>query len=207
MSVVATGIDKTAAEAFDRQPEMRTAPVQRPAPAPVAAAPAYAPAQPAPAPVAAYAAPQAPAPVKPAPYQLQAGSQDLEDDFTAALEAEIAHVTPQDFPNVSPRMPRVEDFPPVVQAELERRAAASPEAHGDERGPMGLLRRLTTGLSRREDEEMPLSRAPEARPAEASPYAPRRQAAESAARPAAPVRAQSEDDQLEIPAFLRRQSS
>ena len=215
VSVVATGIDKTAAEAFDRQPEMRHQPAPRPAPAPVAAAPvaapapAYAPAAQAPqaaqAPVA-YAAPQAPAPVKPA-YQPQAGVPDLEDDFTAALEAEIGQATAQDFPAVSPRMPRVEDFPPVVQAELERRAA-SPEAHGDERGPMGLLRRLTTGLARREDEEMAMApRAPEARPTEPSPYAPRRQATDSAARPVSQVRPQSDEDQLEIPAFLRRQSS
>lgn len=213
VSVVATGIDKTAAEAFDRQPEFRSAParaavpaapVQAPAPAP--AAPAYAASVPQ---VPAYAAPAQQAEAPAARQKPAAPVQDLDDDFSAALEAEIAHVTPQDG-YAQPRMPRVEDFPPVVQAEMERRSAPDQSQYhaGDERGPMGLLRRLTTGLARREDEEMPMApRAPEARPADPSPYAPRRVASDSAARPASALRPAGEDDQLEIPAFLRRQSS
>ncbi|MFD2237357.1 cell division protein FtsZ [Aureimonas populi] len=197
VSVVATGIDKTAAEAFDRAPEFRNAPVQRPAPvqAPAAAQPAYAPA--------AYAAPAAPAHAPAAAsYAAPEPMADLEDDFTAALEAEIAHVAPQP----APRMPRVDEFPPVVQAELAR--ASAPESHADERGPMGLLRRLTTGLSRQDEGAHEPRAAQPARPAEPSPYAPRRVAAESAARPAPQaLRQPSDDDQLEIPAFLRRQSS
>ena len=199
VSVVATGIDKTAAEAFDRAPDFRNAPAQRPVTAPVQVAPAsvqhVAPA----APVVHAAAAAQPQPMEPVAHE-------IEDDFTAALEAEIAQVAPQARTGGA-RMPRVEDFPPVVQAELERRGA--PEAHGDERGPMGLLRRLTTGLSRREEEEeMSLSqRSAEPRHVEPNPYAPRRVAAESAARPTSQPRHASEDDQLEIPAFLRRQSS
>ncbi|WP_369293089.1 hypothetical protein, partial [Klebsiella variicola] len=46
-------------------------------------------------------------------------------------------------------MPRVEDFPPVVRAEVE--AKQHPVDH-EERGPMGLLKRLTNGLTRREEE-------------------------------------------------------
>jgi len=81
---------------------------------------------------------------------------------------------------------------------------------------MGLLRRLTTGLARREDDEailadpvrQPRAAEPARRPAEASPYAPRRQAADSAARPqTVQGRAGGDEDQLEIPAFLRRQSN
>ncbi|WP_185985162.1 cell division protein FtsZ [Aureimonas mangrovi] len=203
VSVVATGIDKTAAEAFDRQPETRAVPAPRPAAVPAAAAPApQAPVHvPAPQPAAPVYA-HAPLAAAPAPVM-----HDLEDDFTAALEAEIAQVAPQ---AAAPRMPRVEDFPPVVQAEMERRGA-QPDAHADDKGPMGLLRRLTTGLTRHEEEAgMAAPRAPELRrPAhgEASPYAPRRAAADSAARPVSQVRQPSEDDQLEIPAFLRRQSS
>src|SRR5262245_61204172 len=44
----------------------------------------------------------------------------------------------------SPRMPRVEDFPPIVKAEVEAQAAR-PADH-EERGPMGLIKRLTSVL-------------------------------------------------------------
>ena len=47
-------------------------------------------------------------------------------------------------------MPRVEEFSPLVKAEVEA-ARRAPEPQED-RGPMGLLKRLTTGLSRREEE-------------------------------------------------------
>ncbi|RIX98789.1 cell division protein FtsZ [Aureimonas flava] len=221
VSVVATGIDKAAMEVYGHAAETRAAAAvaSRPAPQP-APAPAYV-AQPA-----AMAQPVAPAPVAQAPaatfaapqpaYQPAPAMADIEDDFTAALEAEIAQVAPRAPAPRQPvqqpaqaRMPRVEDFPPVVQAEIERRAGV--EAAGDERGPMGLLRRLTTGLSRREEDEAlladPVRPAAQRRPAEASPYAPRRQAADSAARPQSQVRQPSEEDQLEIPAFLRRQSN
>ncbi|WP_294642385.1 cell division protein FtsZ [uncultured Aureimonas sp.] len=216
VSVVATGIDKAAMEVYGHAAEARAA-------AALAARPAF---QPAPAPVqVAHAAPvmQAPALVAQAPvaapaaYQPAPAMADIEDDFTAALEAEIAQVAPRAPAPRQPvqqpaqaRMPRVEDFPPVVQAEIERRAGAV-DATGDERGPMGLLRRLTTGLSRREEDEAvladPVRPVAPRRPAEASPYAPRRQAADSAARPQSQVRQPSEEDQLEIPAFLRRQSN
>ncbi|WP_416356116.1 cell division protein FtsZ [Aureimonas phyllosphaerae] len=216
VSVVATGIDKAAMEVYGHAAEARAA-------AALAARPAF---QPAPAPVqVAQPAPmvQAPAPVAQAPvaapvaYQPAPAMADIEDDFTAALEAEIAQVAPRAPAPRQPvqqpaqaRMPRVEDFPPVVQAEIERRAGAV-DVSGDERGPMGLLRRLTTGLSRREEDEAvladPVRPVAPRRPAEASPYAPRRQAADSAARPQSQVRQPSEEDQLEIPAFLRRQSN
>ncbi len=217
VSVVATGIDKAAMEVYGHAAEARAAAafaarsVPQAAPAPVHA--------PMPAPVAAAPAPVAQAPVAPQPaYQpAPVAMADIEDDFTAALEAEIAQVAPRAPAPRQPvqqpaqaRMPRVEDFPPVVQAEIERRGAGV-EASADERGPMGLLRRLTTGLSRREEDEAvladPVRPAATRRPAEASPYAPRRQAADSAARPVSQVRQPSEEDQLEIPAFLRRQSN
>ncbi|MBN9273486.1 MAG: cell division protein FtsZ, partial [Mesorhizobium sp.] len=56
---------------------------------------------------------------------------------------------PQPVAAAPQRMPRVEDFPPVVKAEVE--AKSHPIDH-EERGPMGLLKRLTTGLTRREEE-------------------------------------------------------
>ncbi|WP_062217322.1 cell division protein FtsZ [Aureimonas sp. D3] len=224
VSVVATGIDKAAMEVYGRNAETQLASARTPAP--VAAQPAP---QPAPVPVAPVLQPAAAAPQQPA-YQAPAyaaapaaasASHDMEDDFTAALQAEIAQVQPRAAaPRQQPvtqaaqtRMPRVEDFPPVVQAEIERRSAGG-ETASEDRGPMGLLRRLTTGLSRRDEDEAVLGdpsrvqrQTTERRPAEASPYAPRRQAADSAARPQTATRPVGEEDQLEIPAFLRRQSN
>lgn len=119
---------------------------------------------------------------------------------------------------VQPRMPRVEDFPPVVRAELE-----APLAHDhEERGPMGLLKRLTQGLSSRREEEParlqpaqprePRLRqpAPEQRRApaqDAQLYAPQRGQLDQQGRVSVQPRTHQEDDQLEIPAFLRRQAN
>ena len=116
------------------------------------------------------------------------------------------------------RMPKIEDFPPVLQAEIDHRGAHQPAAgHHEERGPMGLLKRITSSLGRREDEEAhaaaePAQAAPAAqsrRPLspEASLYAPRRGQLDDHGRASPQPRALSEDDQLEIPAFLRRQSN
>ena len=123
-------------------------------------------------------------------------------------------------PQPQPRMPRVEDFPPVVKAEVEAQAGRVPEQ--EDRGPMGLLKRLTTGLSRREEEpakpqaaqprEPKLRQpAPEARrlaPQDPQLYAPRRGQLDELGRPVPQQpRAIQEEDQLEIPAFLRRQAN
>ncbi|WP_419910155.1 cell division protein FtsZ [Hoeflea sp.] len=113
----------------------------------------------------------------------------------------------------APQMPRIEDFPPVVQAEVERQQRQAPAQ--DERGPMGLLKRISHSLGRREDEDGASAEAPAPAPsnqrrqlsAEASMYAPRQGNLDNQGRaqPATKTQ-QSEDDQLEIPAFLRRQA-
>jgi cell division protein FtsZ len=119
-----------------------------------------------------------------------------------------------------PRMPRVEDFPPVVKAEVEAAQNNRPADHED-RGPMGLLKRLTTGLTRREEEPARLQPAqprepklrqptPEVRrlaSQDAQVYAPRRGQLDEHGRAPTPTRMSQEDDQLEIPAFLRRQAN
>ena len=120
----------------------------------------------------------------------------------------------QPAPMAAPRMPRVEDFPPVARAEMQPQH----EEH-EERGPLGLIRRLTSGLSRREEEprlqpaqprEAKL-RAPQPEPRRVSQdpslYAPRRGQLDEQGRVAPQPRASQEDDQLEIPAFLRRQAN
>jgi cell division protein FtsZ len=114
------------------------------------------------------------------------------------------------------RMPKVEDFPPVVQAEIDRRSQPAAPSHAhEERGPMGLLKRITNSLGRREEEVAPeMTSAPAAasqqrRPLspEASLYAPRRGNLDDQGRSVPQARMMQEDDQLEIPAFLRRQSN
>ncbi len=113
------------------------------------------------------------------------------------------------------RMPKVEDFPPVVRAEMDQRAA--PAAH-DERGPMGLLKRITNSLVGHQEGEQVAADVPAPAPvaqpqrrplsAEASLYAPRRGQLDDQGRQVPAARAaHGGDDELEIPAFLRRQSN
>jgi cell division protein FtsZ len=235
VSVVATGIDKSAAE-ISAAPAAARQPI-KPAARPAAAAQPERPARPQ------QAEPSAADPIadaiRLAGEPLQTGSHPAAaahaDNFAprskifqapppaevgqqpsapgqaaAAVQAEAAVPVP-------PRMPRVEDFPPVVKAEMEA-------AHGDEhddRGPMGLLKRLTQGLSRREDEAARLQPAqprepklrqlaPETRRlANQDPqlYAPRRAQLDEHGRAMPQPRAAQEEDQLEIPAFLRRQAN
>ncbi len=120
-------------------------------------------------------------------------------------------------------MPRVEDFPPIVKAEVEAAQNVRSADH-EEKGPMGLLKRLTNGLTRREEEPARLQpRAAAARPKLRQPAPERRRrlarrtrrsstrraaaSSTSMAGPPPQPRAAQEDDQLEIPAFLRRQAN
>ncbi|MBB5573407.1 MULTISPECIES: cell division protein FtsZ [Rhizobium] len=116
------------------------------------------------------------------------------------------------------RMPKVEDFPPVVKAEMEHRAQPVAAQATEERGPMGLLKRITNSLGRREEDaafndmtaSAPNAASQQRRPLspEASLYAPRRGQLDDQGRQVPQARmASQEDDQLEIPAFLRRQSN
>ncbi|MCA1367573.1 cell division protein FtsZ [Bradyrhizobium sp. BRP14] len=142
-----------------------------------------------------------------APVQPQVQQQPVRQEPAAAVRQ---HVEPV-------RMPKVEDFPPVVKAEMDHRAQPAP-AQQEERGPMGLLNRITSSLGLRERDTQNVSAdmtapAPSAasqqrRPLspEASLYAPRRGQLDDHGRVSPQMRSH-EDDQLEIPAFLRRQSS
>jgi cell division protein FtsZ len=136
-----------------------------------------------------------------------------------------------------PRMPRVEDLPMPAQAQIAAaRHQEAPAPVVADKKRMTLLQRLAAvGLGRREEEaEEPAREAPPAqaaRPAEPrpAPVQPPRPAPEAVRRPPAPQPAPGyrpaagqldqhgrptspaarafEDDQLEIPAFLRRHSS
>ncbi|WP_417426548.1 cell division protein FtsZ [Hoeflea sp.] len=168
---------------------------------------------------------------QPASDPAQSGSQPHNRLFTSAPEA-AAPAAPQRPVMTAPpvaqapvqqtaapvrteaqptRMPRVEDFPPVVQAEIEHRNA--PQGHADERGPMGLLKRLSSSLGRRDEEDAAHAAAPSQAPQarrplspEASVYAPRRGQLDDQGRMTPQARATHDDEQLEIPAFLRRQA-
>jgi cell division protein FtsZ len=263
VSVVATGIDKSAseitgAESPSRPYEVRPAAAAKPMPRPVGnavpptqTAPISAPVQQA-RPVQAPAAeairlaeadierelriemtPQQPAPVEEFVPQSRifAGAQAAEIQQPRPVAG--LHVPPSQPVSHEPvrqhapahdlsrdmvdnvRMPRVEDFPPVIQAEMDQRHNAARSTAAEERGPMGLLKRLSNSLGRREEEEVPAPRVAEPQPVaqprrpmspEASLYAPRRGQLDDQGR-AQPARAHSDDDQLEIPAFLRRQSN
>ena len=161
--------------------------------------------------------------------------EDPADEPVAEIAEPVEPYVPPvaDMPETElPAMPSIEDFPPIAQQEL-----GNSTAHGDEdRRPMSLLRRLASGIARREDEgsgaESEAGHQPAA--AESVPAAPPAapvppqapvQQARPAARPAAPAaaprrpqgdldthgrpqpRQDVEEDQLEIPAFLRRQAN
>jgi cell division protein FtsZ len=122
----------------------------------------------------------------------------------------------------TPRMPRVEDFPPMVKAEVESHGTRTSQASDeDDRGPLGLLKRLTHGLTREEKAAVPTQKlrpaegGVEQRPAEprrqlsqdAQLYAPRKGQLDDHGRPSTQQNPSAEEDQLEIPAFLRRQAN
>ncbi len=149
-----------------------------------------------------------------------------------ALHMEESFIPPMPERAVRPtRMPRIEDLPAPGQAQLhaQRGAQPVPQAPTAEQKRMSLMQRLASvGFGRKEDEEaaQPAPAPAQLRQAPAAPQAAapsaahaeymRRPAPQPAPRPAqgqldphgrmAPVRA-SEDDHLEIPAFLRRQAN
>jgi cell division protein FtsZ len=132
-----------------------------------------------------------------------------------------------------PRMPRIDELPIPAQNEIRAKLGeATPGEHQPERRRGGLLRRLAAvGLGRREEDE-PEQPSMAARPVRPAPRAPdpgprpvgRPQEArgpepvsEFARRPPhrrldplgrqAPVHNSGEEDQLDIPAFLRRRAN
>ena len=233
VSVVATGIDKAAGElgvptTIHRPAPKPAQPVKqevRPAPAPQ-----LQPAKPVEAGVATQpVAEQVTDPVadaiRAAETSAESKATDVDPAFkpasklfqAPAAEARPAPVQPAQPVQEAPRMPRVEDFPAVVRAEIE---GAEDDADHDARGPVGLLKRLATGLSRREDEprltpaqpreprlRQPVQETRRAPGQDPDLYAPRRGQLDDQGRAVAQPRPAQEEDQLEIPAFLRRQAN
>ncbi|HHZ08322.1 MAG TPA: cell division protein FtsZ [Rhizobiales bacterium] len=249
VSVVATGIDKAAVDAAVPPIQLRQPmkPAARPA-APLgearpASQPTHAPVQEMP--VARAADPVAEAirmaeahavemahsrPIQPADEFRPASKLFQAPPAVPAMPADPVAMPAQTPPMVretiapaagQPRMPRVEDFPPIVKAEVEAAQNVRAADH-EEKGPMGLLKRLTNGLTRREEEAPRLQPAQprEARLRQPAPdarrmasqdsqvYAPRRGQLDEHGRVAQQQpRTAQDEDQLEIPAFLRRQAN
>ncbi|WP_341991340.1 cell division protein FtsZ [Azorhizobium sp. AG788] len=149
------------------------------------------------------------------PEQPQAPQAMVEDEFAP-------YIPPQAQRPRAPRMPRMEELPMPAQNQIRAQRGEPVEQKR-----MTLLQRLANvGMGRHNDEpeapparrEQPSMRAPEARgqaPAPARPgeppvsefakRPPTRPAPEVPSRPA--PQSGHEDDQLEIPAFLRRQAN
>ncbi|MDU0363045.1 cell division protein FtsZ [Rhizobium sp. 25PS6] len=157
---------------------------------------------------------QAPAPVMSQPIQQPVQQQPVQQQ---PVQQQPVRQEPTIRQAPEPmRMPKVEDFPPVVQAELNHRTQSASAHAAEERGPMGLLKRITNSLGRRDDDAVaadmtaaPPAASQQRRPLspEASLYAPRRGNLDDQGRAVPQARMMQEDDQLEIPAFLRRQSN
>jgi cell division protein FtsZ len=117
------------------------------------------------------------------------------------------------------RMPQIEDFPVVAQQQLRATQAPAPQPMSAETKRMTLLQRLAAvGLGRREEQEatvphvtqQPVLAAPVARTeiARRPVVQPPQRSAQGQLDSQGRVQHRSiEDDQLEIPAFLRRQVS
>ncbi len=159
---------------------------------------------------------------------------DAEAERARANEA--AHLAAEHFipqaaerpDSLQARMPRVEDFPPVAQRQMRERHSP---ARDDDRRPRGLLARLASGLARHHEDEDERYYADQE--AEHEDIEPRVVQAQQPVAPAAEYRApqprrigdaaslaggldsrgrtipveRAHEDELEIPAFLRRQSS
>jgi cell division protein FtsZ len=115
----------------------------------------------------------------------------------------------------APRMPRIEELPIPAQNEIRAQRGEVSEENPEKRR-MSLLQRLAqVGLGRRDGEPAPaqptprpVARAPEPVSDYAKrPAAPAPQGLDIHGRQAPPVHKTVDDDQLEIPAFLRRQAN
>ena len=257
VSVVATGIDSDVAPVAQRpQPtfgqiasagltartpaaEVRAAPAPKPVPAPVEMRPE---------PVI------EPEPAKPVIAETTRDDVTIRRVATAApdvslppvadIEEPASVMTLQEEPEVSdepfippvaerpesrPRLPQVEDFPPIAQAALKAHREETAVATHEPGKSGGLFGRIAAGLGIRENHDDHAAahesqvRAPEPRPAAEPPVSQHESAYGTAT--GRPSRSQdavgeehearkkqdlgmrpAEDDQLEIPAFLRRQN-
>jgi cell division protein FtsZ len=232
VSVVATGIDQAAIEKIE--------PVPQPARIDASSRPRTPAPRTLPTPIAAEGFVETP-PALPAALA-QGGQNEVEVRLAAPkpavyaepvaprqeepIEQEFIPPAPEQPMIRQPRMPQIEELPPMAQNQLRaHRGEAPPAPHPVETRRRSLLEKLAAfGISRHEEEApapapAPRSIAPPPKPNATALHAEygRPQPRPAAPRPAqgnldahgrlAARAAQMEDDQLEIPAFLRRQSN
>jgi cell division protein FtsZ len=167
---------------------------------------------------------EAPAAIEPA-AETAPPAEFVPTPVAAAPAAPVEETAPVAAPRIydedavvpQTRMPRIEDFPVVAQNQLRNAQVPVQPVASAETKRMTLLQRLAAvGLGRREEQEPQQDYAPAAPLAAAAPMpveAQRRPVVQAPPRTAqgqldshGRVQARSiEDDQLEIPAFLRRQ--
>lgn len=165
------------------------------------------------------------------PYEPAMNHYDAPAPTAQPQQTRVAEPVPMQQPYVPPvaerpsaavqrsRVPSIDEFPPIAQRQAAASVQVHPEDHDGDRRPLGLLRRLATvGLGRREEEaqvEAPRAAAPQpaVRPSAASEFVKRPAAAPAQGAAGrldlqgrmAPQPAQrAADDDMEIPAFLRR---
>jgi cell division protein FtsZ len=162
-------------------------------------------------------------PIAPKPSLFAEASERTPPQEEAAEQAFIP--PPAERPAArAPRMPRVEDLPLPAQNEIRaKRGGEAPETASADKRRLSLLQRLASvGLGRREESEVEHQPKPkraagkpaatEGRPEPVSEFA-KRPASRSGPQRldqhgrSVPIPNALEDDQLEIPAFLRRQAN
>ncbi len=142
---------------------------------------------------------------KPAPaFPFKPESADFADpisdaDFQSALEEQISVPVTA----VPARMPEAGDFPQVAQQELSKGEAP---AEGDN-GPKSLFEKLTNSLRGAPSGETSAPAASASRRVEEEYTTSSQGSLDQHGRSAPAPRATSEEDQLDIPAFLRRQAN
>jgi cell division protein FtsZ len=139
--------------------------------------------------------------LKPAPLAPRAAPVAEVRYEEPAVEAE--HVAAHATARPAPRMPSVDEFPAIAQRQIAaQQSRVTSIAEQSTKKKMGIFERLATvGMGRRED-------APaRSEPAIAQRAQPQRFAPPAAPQPVAQEEQTYEDDQLAIPAFLRRQAN
>jgi cell division protein FtsZ len=127
----------------------------------------------------------------------------VEEDF------EETHVAPQATPKVrSQRIPPIEEFPPIAQKQIAAQQNRIEHiAEHAARKKKGLFERLANvGLGRRDD-PAPVAREPVMSVRSEPKVQVARQARQAPPEPQAQIDPNLDDDQLTIPAFLRRQAN
>jgi cell division protein FtsZ len=217
VSVVATGLAAEAMKGGKPQPEPEAVQPEKtsvfgftgkkPTPAAAPVAPAVKPLQPAPQPMAARLSQAPVAPPQPAAYEA------YEDDHLDEIEAPRAPAAaiPERAPQPAARqlrMPDIDEFPPQVKRQIEaQQSRIESIADQAQKKKPGLFQRLASVGLGRKDDPVPHHHVP--REPSMAPQAQVRQQLrpQQPAQPQPAAEQHLDDDQLEIPAFLRRQAN